>query len=304
MDILECEQAINFYKEKIAAVKLLHDKLDVIKDIVSTMEVFLTITIEIQRPTVTLSDFFGFWLILELKINESKSEDHVTQMADYLHTAMERRKSKLLESEVMLAAIWLDPRYRHKILHDSNKVRKAKLTISNIWEKIKFNKNRQNRVLIPSVPVPVPAAKPKLTLQSLYSQLDDEFNADGVPSVETLMEPQMQSQPNYSKNKSEVLLDMDKFDPPRMKPSESVVEFWLKTKEGTNYFQELAVVAFVIMAICPSEVQTERDMSKLAFIFDEGRASLNEDLLEHIILIHLNKDLFYKVKEELIASVK
>lgn len=117
-------------------------------------------------------------------------------MADYSHTAMDRRKSKLLESEVMVAAIWLDPRYRHKMLHDSNKFRKSKV-ISNIWEKIKFNKNHQTTEEQNRVPIlPVPVTKPKVTLQS-----DDEFNADRVSYVKNPIEPQMQSQPKYSKDK-------------------------------------------------------------------------------------------------------
>lgn len=203
----------------------------------------------------------------------------------------------------MNAAIWLDPRYCHKIVDDPEKCRKAKLTLCNVWEKIKFNRTNDARQNLAEQPIAAPVSNSNLTLKTLFSRLDVEFNLQGVPSVEIIMEPVEQCEPSFNKTKAELLLDMNKFNPPRMRPEESIWKFWQKTKNEFNHFQELSAVAFVIMAICPSEVQTERDMSKLAFIFNEMRSTLDENLLEQILLTNLNKDLFLEVKEKMIAEI-
>lgn len=99
MDVIKCQEAIDFYRETEPNFEYFYQERGVIKDIVTTMEAFLIITIEIQRPTTTLSDFFGFWLILELEMKSMKNKtDRATQMAENLCKAMENRKNKLLDS--------------------------------------------------------------------------------------------------------------------------------------------------------------------------------------------------------------
>lgn len=57
-------------------------------------------------------------------------------------------------------------------------------------------------------------------------------------------------------------------------------------------------LAKVIAAIPPTEVQIERDFSKLNFVFSNRRCSLTEDKLEDIMIIYLNDELFQQVKED------
>lgn len=86
------------------------------------------------------------------------------------------------------------------------------------------------------------------------------------------------------------------FQPHKHLPSDaSVIEFWNSMREKNVRLYELAMA---IYAIPPTEVQIERDFSKLEFIFSQRRQFLSSDLLEAILLIHLNKDIFFRIKEE------
>lgn len=304
---MKCKDAIEHFKRTDEIFKLLDQKMNVVEEIVNTMEVFHVIMIEMQRRGTTLSDFYGFWLIIKMNLEECQKKPHHTNLVDYLLECMENRKSQLIDQPIMLAAIFLDPRYRHKIINDPDKTRAAKLQICKIWEKIQFNKNNST-VSIPAeeqVEIqPSTQHKRTQTMTSLYSKLDQDFTADGIQRPVITNEPKQGTEPNYTKEKHEILLALDKFNPPRLKPDCSVLEFWRDETKGESSFHEIGQVAFVTYGIPPSEVDTERDMSKLAIIFSERRSQLDEHLLERILLIHLNKDLFLKVKEEQLAAVK
>lgn len=60
----------------------------------------------------------------------------------------------------------------------------------------------------------------------------------------------------------------------------------------------------VVYGIPPTEVQIERDFSALNFVFSNRRCMIQEERLEDIMVIHLNPDLFYEVKEEELIALK
>lgn len=177
-----------------------------------------------------------------------------------------------------------------------------------MWEKIKVIKNGSicvaNAIPEHNPPEELNPAKRTETMISLFSKLNENFCAQGVEQVFIPNQPQKKTEPNYLKENYGILLDLEKFDPKRLSPEESVLEFWRNETKGDSIFHEIGEVAFVIYAISPLEVETERDMSKLGVIFSDRRNQLNEDILEDILLIHLNKDLFYKVKERELASIE
>lgn len=68
--------------------------------------------------------------------------------------------------------------------------------------------------------------------------------------------------------------------------------------------EQLHKLAMVVFGVPPTEVQIERDFSLLNFVFSNRRCMLQQERLEDIMVIHLNPDLFYEVKEEQLIAFK
>lgn len=94
---------------------------------------------------------------------------------------------------------------------------------------------------------------------------------------------------------------LETFDTPTVSSKTDVIQFWEAEKENNEILYKLAMIVF---AIPPTEVQIERDFSKLNFVFSHLRCRLTEERLEDIMVINLNSDLFYDVKKEQLIAQK
>lgn len=104
---------------------------------------------------------------------------------------------------------------------------------------------------------------------------------------------------SHQNNDIELIIDL--FQPEQLLPSQSVLEYWEKAKE---IYPDLYKLAMVVFSVPPTEVQIERDFSSLDFIFTKRRGSLGYERLEDIMLIYLNKDLFYEVNHAEIVELQ
>lgn len=95
--------------------------------------------------------------------------------------------------------------------------------------------------------------------------------------------------------------ELNLFDPEPISPNTSILDYWISQKSQHAHLFKLATC---IYAIPPTEVEIERDFSKLNFVFTQRRHSLSEKNLKAIMRIHLNKDLFFLIKEEELQKVK
>lgn len=121
--------------------------------------------------------------------------------------------------------------------------------------------------------------------------LDNSFN-DGQ---------QNQNTPQNIYENVDIEIELEMFDPEPMTADESIFQYWHSRK---NQHQKLYELAKCIFAIPPTEVDIERDFSKLNFIFTERRRNLSQEYLEAILRIHLNKDLFFVIKDEELSELR
>lgn len=91
---------------------------------------------------------------------------------------------------------------------------------------------------------------------------------------------------------------LDLFQPSFLPGDANILDFW-ESQKGSSLYD----VALAIFSISPTQVQVERDFSSLGHIFTERRHRLAEDLLEAIMLINLNKEIFYTVKQEQLKNI-
>lgn len=225
--------------------------------------------------------------------NNSK---YVTNLAKGIIDAMIKRKAALFDNPIMVAALFLDPRYRSEICQDENKVLLAKATLGNIWEKAKAihqgisvaNDETDEPLVISDTDDQ--CLDEELNLAVLFDRLDKKYKAeDGLESDE--IDKYVQSNDDFFfKSKYDIMLLCENFNPlNRLKSGSSVVEFW-ETQIAAH--PELHFLATIIYAINPTEVEIERDFSGLGHIFNEKRCNLSESLLADTLLLHLNSELF------------
>lgn len=99
--------------------------------IVETLQPLKESTIKLQGEQMTLSDFYGIWIQSKLKLQNLKN-----RFADTLLDHMCKREVSILESESMLGALYVDPRFQ--ILLNCSQKTKAVKHLTSIWHKLEL----------------------------------------------------------------------------------------------------------------------------------------------------------------------
>lgn len=95
----------------------------------------------------------------------------------------------------------------------------------------------------------------------------------------------------HSLKEINIELSLEKFDGvQRISSDSNIVEFWKNNKTVCPELRELAVI---LLSASPTEVEVERNFSHLKCILNRLRNSLSDQSVKDIMLIKLNKDLFY-----------
>lgn len=256
-------------------------------------------TILLQKADFTLSDFFGCIRIMNMKLSQilNDTNQRHTKLAEKLELCLNERKGILLQNPLMLCATFLDPRYKCDIESNPEKVVLVKLTLENIWSRIKtvkYGDATHDETL--SVGAENIAEE---SVFDLYEQLDQQYDAMGLKSGSADQNFASVNEPNFSSGKNEISAAIFRYEQflagARMKTSESIHDFWEVNKK--KFGLELYEIANVIFAIPPTQATVERSFSALKFMFTDQRYNLDKDLLESCLLIHLNVELYYFVKQ-------
>lgn len=102
-------------------------------------------------------------------------------------------------------------------------------------------------------------------------------------------------------NNVDIEYELTTFEPDEMIPKQDIISYWSLQRNKHKHLYELAKC---IYSIPPTEVDIERDFSLLNFVYTKRRGNLSEEHLTDILRIHLNKDLFFVVKEEELLKLK
>lgn len=275
--------------------KLMQQKWDILKEIAYILGIPYKATISLQKKSLTLSDVFGIWLNMTLHLSAcvKKCPNFKTNLASHLLNAMTERKEDLFNNPMMSCALFLDPRFRNQIVRDENKMQEAKTTLLNIWQRLTSldasppAKNENDTV----------NTSTKSTISLEYDeQAELEKYLGGDFATESFVSNELQR--DGEEEDIEHLLDM--FDPAPIKSNENIIQFW---EDNKNKYKKIYKLATVVMGIPPTEVQEERDFSKLNYIFGDRRCHLTEERLEDILTINLNEEIFRLVKQEEINAI-
>lgn len=284
LDVYQNESVIRHLKDSHKSCDLILRKKNELKELILILNVPYHGTIYFQSQKLTLSDVYGKWKAMHLHLEHFVGKRQFkSNLAKHLLTALEVRSKNIFNNPMMLAALYLDPRFRNKLLESEDKTDQAKRMLSKIY--------RRMHCLQAENEPEAGASRGNTSNDSL----NDEF--DEAAALTAFVNNTGASQPNIQRATATIDIDhiIDLFQPEPLQVTESILKYWESMKENERVMYELAMAVY---SIPPTEVQIERDFSSLKWIFSDRRGCLTQSRLEEILMIHLNKDLFYKVNEE------
>lgn len=279
---IKCKEIIVYLstEKQTKPCQLLLQKWKTLKEIEFVLSIPLRATILLQRRDLNLSDVFSIWMKMQLHLTqliEKKRDKLKTSLAKHMLTAVEARKEHIFTNPFMVAALYLDPRFRRVILADQIKSSEAISLLERVWARIDSHET---------------ANSPDKTtsFNSNSSGMSLDFNYDGDAELDKLLDG-VQNEAQLVQNPTDITVILESFDPGHVK-GQCAVQYW---EENKNKQPELYKLAEIIYAIPPTEVEIEREFSQLNFVFTDRRCMLTEERLEDIMIVHLNSDLFEKV---------
>lgn len=288
-DVFECIEVINYYAQKgVKLFSMVLTKMKTLKELIRVLGIANRATIALQAKSLTLSDAYGILKEMKLHLEAcTRQIAYKTKLPQLFLEAMAMRQNTILKNPYMECCLFLDPRYRTFILRDHDAVERARAKLVSVWYRLNPPKNTN-----------------ELSKETANDSSDLHFSFNGRDELNKLI--------SQNENAADILQDpienantlniedlLHQFQHNVHTVESSVLEFWNTRKDSPLY-----KVAMAIFSIPPTQVQIERDFSSLGHVFGARRYRLSQELLQAILLLHLNKDVFFVVKKQLLEKVK
>lgn len=229
-----------------------------LSEIVEVLTPFNKYTVKLQNSNCTLSDFFGFWTTLQLKV-----KDQANSLKKCLSENMNKYETDLLENPLVICAIYLDPRYQRVLCAEKKET--AVLILKTIHWKIKS---------LTAGTEPPPAA-------------DNEVGTDSN-SFDGLMQ-YIDSLSNEERSSADDIDGIEeairKFDGNRSTENISPLKYWEKNKIDEPVLYALSQA---VHSIAPTQCSVERSFSSLPVVLTARRTRIDDQCLRNILLIKNN----------------
>lgn len=90
-------------------------KWSILTNLMDVLKLPFDVTMGLQHSAFTMSDFYGDWLRMTRKLEQLSSQAEPNPFAHTLLEKIKQREPALMNNSAMLAAVYLDPRYRFQI---------------------------------------------------------------------------------------------------------------------------------------------------------------------------------------------
>lgn len=227
-------------------------------------------TKKLQSEQLTLSDFYGIWISCKI---ETRSMEN--PFANKLVKCMENREQFIMNNKVLLAAVFLDPRF--KITLNEIQYNMAINHLISIWLYLKDS-----------------GISTKDTQENIADQIPEcdtsksNQNSDGLEQF--LQESETTEVSCSSQNSTytmiENLLKTYHLNQKRLSYKINILQFW---KSMEDIHPELYVLAKIVFAVPSTQVSVERLFSGLKFILSPYRSNITSKNLETQLLVRTNR---------------
>lgn len=239
--------------------------------LLSILEPFDKYTKRLQAEWCTLSDLYGFWLSLQLKMDQNGNS-----LAVRIREVMEEYKSSLFDNPITIAAIFLDPRYQRGLTENEKTNAKHFLKcLHNKIEQVEAINLDQNLDENEEANTSFDAAEVEAHLNLICSEHDNQ---------------------NLNTNETDIEIKINDFVGTRCSGQMHVSEFWDKNK---TKMPELFKLASTIYSVSPTQTTVERAFSALAIVLSARRTRIADDNLENILLIRLNLNVYNHILQNI-----
>lgn len=228
---------------------------------------------KMQAKSCCLSDFFGYWLSVQLAMEKLGNDELALLILD----EMKNRKQSLFENPVMVSAIYMDPRYQ-RILDDNQK-QLAVYFLSQLYIKIKQIEANEQNLDANNTDIAVENQINNSNSSETSVDLADYLNRFIDNSINR---NEVETSANWKLHIEELLKDFNGTNIPSIIP---VLDYWKSEKENKPDLYKLATVIYVVQA---TQTSVERAFSTFGLILTSRRTSLSDQNLQNILCIKLN----------------
>lgn len=263
--MLKSSEAIGYLSQSLddPNVKNVWNEYESIQEIENVLRYPSIATREIEKATLTLSDLYGEIQKVLFRLEQfMKKTIPKTNLAAALLESIHERKKKLLNNPLMIAAVFLDPRYSFDLTPAETQIATYSLE--------KWHKTWKETVA---------------RSVSVQNTDDDSFELHLKAKKRCLST----SHSEYT-NSNSLLAEIDKYQKnmPDLDHRTNIVQYWEGCKDE---YPELFQLSRIIHTVAPTQVSVERAFSILGYIFNDRRVLLKPRMLENLLIINLNKDM-------------
>lgn len=270
---------------------LLLQKWSTLKELHYILDVPYKATIRLQKRNLTLSDVYGIWLEMRLHVEALCNRKSLkTTFAQCLLAELNAQNGQIFDNPLMSCALYLDPRFHLQISKNREKTEEVQNKLNELWKRIQF---RKSNVINNSE-----------NSENSVSLNESSFDFDPNRAVAAYLCTQqndLETTVTRNDHPPSIELIIELFQPEIKPVNYSVLQYW---EEKIEEHKELYEIAQVVFSVPPTEVQIERDFSRLNHVFGHKRCNLAEERLMDIMAIHLNDEIFYIVKEKEVMALR
>lgn len=276
--VLDCQHVFGAFPEEKLCTLLLR-KLSVVKEMVESLKIMHETTVISQKADFGLTEFYRCWVITKLKVQSHINQPCKTKLYAHLLKAILKRERQLLDNKLMKCAMILDPRFCDEL--EGEQAMQTKQMLVEIWNLMKPLRNAEVSIMNQNA--------------NVDSNADIFRNYMKNKGKHRQMELENTTTNDEFLNSVNSFIERESIEDCTFGDYWSIVHFWDSKKKAYPLLYE---VAMVIFAIAPTQVTIERLFSVFAHIFNDHRTSLSQQLLEDILIICLNTDLFEEVNSD------
>lgn len=296
-DVYQNKQAIQYLADKnIKIARLMLKRFNDMAEMIKILQIPFKGTIALQKRDLTLPDAYGLWLQMIINLRHPDiCRLKRTNLAKLFSDALDERKKVIFNNSLMQCALYLDPRYRSEVLRNGDIVEETVHKLANLLNRI--TSIREANIIESTSNCSAESSDLNMSFNFNDTDALERYLARGTNASDTDSPTAVHRDINRDLN---MQFEIEQFQPEKLPVKSNLITYWESEKFKKPQLYEIATILY---AIPPTEVEIERNFSQLEYIYTSRRYKLSPDLLEAILIIHLNSDLFFIIKKEELSKV-
>lgn len=239
-----------------------------VQNIITILQPFKKYSKKVQSDEATLTDFFGYWTVLRIKLSKAPDTDNLSSC---LLQRMNQYHATLMENPLIIAAMYLNPSHQRGLVDKKNMAIDFLCSLHKKILEVESTGSDQTGA--------ISAIETSTHDNSSFDELEEYLEA--CASISTIN--------NFPRTAVEEPINLkdllEGFCGIKMPHNLSILEFWEKNKLDMPDLYKLATTVF---AVPPTQASVERAFSALALVILPRRTNLSDETMQQILLIRLN----------------